>query len=327
LANKLGWVVAGALAVGVLTVVTAVALLPSATKPTLATTRAGVLDFHDTGVAVADVLGAEPADRGNAADDYVKAARKLKANWQAVKAAGESVRHPAPAVLALLEEVHADVARGATKREMRFVVEHSGEEFEVAPIFEPAGDLEKVGWALTAVLAGHYADSRQYAKAERALRHAFAMGRHMMNERARVDAVLRGLRLQQRAIRQLQGLYTRWGGGHGQRLPRLRAYASGLERVSSAFRGKWVVVWTATPEPGDVFNIIENDKDRAWRVDALLGLSIVKIRERSHRGNSRKVRQLIDRFLRSSDPLERCAARAAERFTRADFDKLGYKSP
>jgi hypothetical protein len=147
----------------------------------------------------------------------------------------------------------------------------------------------------------------------------------MTNERARVDVVLRGLRLQQMALERLREVYEHWEGADKSRIGKLKTYAEGLGRVCRAFRDKWAIVWTAAPEPGDVFNIIENDEDRAWRVDALLGLAIVKIREQSHRGNSRKVQRLIERFLNSADPLECAAARAAQEFSRADFDKLGRK--
>ena len=78
------------------------------------------------------------------------------------------------------------------------------------------------------------------------------------------------------------------------------------------------------PNPGDVFNVAENDKDRSWRIQAILSLGIVKFTA-TKRGDLRRVRKIIDKNVAGDDPLAAAAAKAAKELTARQFNQLGTR--
>ncbi|MFW6061344.1 MAG: hypothetical protein ACOC93_00900, partial [Planctomycetota bacterium] len=110
------------------------------------------------------------------------------------------------------------------------------------------------------------------------------------------------------------GLYQQQG-GHLNTLSRISDYRTQLRDVSELYRQKRDALWPQ-PHPGDTFNIIANDADRAWQVEGLLALGILKFTQAGHEGNSARTEELIQTYLDSDDPHLARAARVADGMTR-----------
>lgn len=64
-------------------------------------------------------------------------------------------------------------------------------------------------------------------------------------------------------------------------------------------------------DAGDIWNIAENDKNRAWRIQAILAMGLIKFTHASE-ANTARNNAMLERFLNSKDPLEKAAAQAQE---------------
>lgn len=329
--NKLGWVLAGVAVLGVTALVLVVVVFPPASAPTGATLRGGSLDLHLVGVSAAKVIGAVPAGKGNAGDDYRKAIdahrKHAKLIAEAIGKFGETPRvHPTlpPPALEALEQIASHVAAGAARKEMRFTFVHTPATFEYGYFYRPTEDLERVAEPLS-LLVYHYRAAKRYADAEKVLRDRFVMGWHMMNERSRTDLVTRGIAIQEQTISSLKTLYRERPGGHAAKIADLAEYATALREVREHYFRKHLIFASANSiEPGDVFNIAVNDKDRAFRVQAILALGRLRF-VATRRGDVRRTKKLIERFLESDDPLERAAAVAARDLTPEEYRLSGMK--
>jgi len=100
------------------------------------------------------------------------------------------------------------------------------------------------------------------------------------------------------------------------------AYRKELAAAYDVLYTKMSVLWK--PEgsiPGDAYNIIENDKDRACRVDAILVLGIQKITAKGHRGNDRIREEFLEQYSKSNDDLVRAAAESARSCTKTQIEE------
>ena len=201
---------------------------------------------------------------------------------------------------------------------------------EIHPPFDPVEaswfqDISSVPF----FLSNHYiAEGRQsYPKAEKVLQDMFTMGWHMMNERARLLVVRRGFGIQKLACRSLEGLYYLWG--KSDRAAEVKQYRIDLDFVSGVYLDlERQVLWRIRgdlglqgPHPGDVFNLAENHQDPAVRHHATIVLGMVKLTCTSS-GDKRYVAKLIEKKLKSSDPIEAEAARCAKVFDQKTIDRL-----
>jgi len=332
--NKLGWIIGIGLVVVVALVITFTVIFPSPSRPTVDTTVRGTLEFKKIDASPVLVLGHEPAGPGNAGDDYAKAVKLYKTSPEefdeALRSRVEVAMGEWPLtgqVLSAFEQMDRLVAAGAKKKDMEYTFVHTPKTFDVSLSYGPADDLQKLGGALE-TLALHYYSKKKYAEARKVLEHLFTLGWHMTNERVRVDMVSRGLSVQGTAIETLLSVYKVWDSGgndpHTAQTADLEKYNRARRAMRRTYDRKVKVVWNTKPKPGDVFNIIENDKDRAFRVQGLLALGIVKFTART-RGDERRAGDLIKDYSESSDPYEAAAAKAAGAMTRIEFNQLGTK--
>jgi molecular chaperone GrpE (heat shock protein) len=102
----------------------------------------------------------------------------------------------------------------------------------------------------------------------------------------------------------------------------LRAYLNALNEFEAVFENKAIIFQRARFNAGDIWNIAENDKDRAWRVQAILAMGLIRFTHTS-KANTARNNKLIERFLNSKDPLEKAAAQAAKAYTETDFIEAG----
>lgn len=328
--NKAGWIVAGVLVLGVGAIVAYMIIgsmfddAPS--PPTSATTGFGALDFKDTTVPPTQVLGSLPSGAGNAADDYAQAARVYRSNRELCKGIIDKMPtryKEAPKLadvdLAVLKQIDQFVAAGAAKAKMDFVFTHTPREFTVGWYYRPGCELMNVGKCLEA-LAGDYASRKEYAQAEQVLKHMITLGWHMVQERAVACVTWLGQDMQLLALSRLANdVYLPWRGRDDKQIAVVREYAIALDTFGAALTTKLKILQVAKPAPGDVFNIIAHDKDRAWRIQGILTLGVLKYV--SVQDNDRKhSEKLIEKYCASQDPLEAAAAKAANAFERSRLE-------
>ncbi len=339
--SKAGWILALALIIAVVVIAyfTIFEPLPSPPRDTI---EPGFMDLKTVDVPFADVIGTEPTEAGNAADDYQKAVQLWLTNSEEIEHTGDDDHFNAIAAaadgwsdpgMAACKKIADHVAAGARKKKMEYTFRYSPKRLEIRYHHKHADHLYKVAVAVQQVYFLHKA-RKEFAEAQKALHDMFILGYHLFNERALPYVSTTGIDIQQAALKWLQQLYETWAGAPKHRLPRIRQYDNDLRVVSHNFRRKRRILWDNIPAtdpvtnepilaPGDVFNIAENDQDRAWRVQAVLTLGPMKYRITGRRGDTKKTRKLIQRFLLSKDPIVEAAAKAAEKLTREQFQHLG----
>ncbi len=114
-------------------------------------------------------------------------------------------------------------------------------------------------------------------------------------------------------------------GEHAKRIKGIGEYRDAVRRVQQAYREKTKIVWNTKPSPGDIFYIIENDEDRVWRVQGLLTLGLIRFTALGSRGDKRRIEQLVKKHSAGNDPYLAAAAKAAQNFTKEDFNQIGSK--
>ena len=318
--NKLGWILAGVLLAALIIVIVLVALIPKwqRSKPTRATLAKGFMELMTVKESPAVVLGAEPDGAGNAGDDYQKAVELYKANSTKLEFADD-----AGEMVDLLKQIHAHVAAGAKKAKMEYSFIHTPKKFVIGYRHEPAVELQKLSHALE-LLGKHYLDKQQYTEAEKVYKDELVLGWHMVKERSRAHMVQAGINVQFLALKGLNDRYSARENEDQQLFQKLQTYSDALEPLERAYGEKTRVVYSRKPEPGDIFNIVENDKDRAWRVQAILVAGIVRFTA-AKEGDVNYANELIKKYVTSSDPFEQAAAVAAREATEQDFELAGSR--
>ena len=331
MAMKLGIVIAGVLVLALVAFVVLRVVFPSPHDPTGATLKRGVLDLKTVKVSVAEVLGAEPSGAGNAGDDYAQAVQLAKQKTDELDPLRdeEKLEQLADGALFIerplqqsLESIYAHVRNGAAKKDMNYVLVHTPKKLETAYYQSFVTDLARVGAALD-VLGKFHLGRKKLPEAEQVFKAKATLGWHMVGERALPAMVHQGLQIQYDALFGLNDVYLKWDEAHKSRIDSLQRYADGLKAAERSYNDKAKIVWVVRPKPGDIFNIIENDEDLAWRRQGTLALGIVKFYSKNHRGDSRYTRKLIDENLNSSDPITKAAAQAANDLTYEQYVRLG----
>ena len=330
--NKLGWILAGVFGLVIAIVLVKVLAFPSPTPPTRATTGAGMLTLQKPLKPLTTLLPAEPDGAGNAADDYRRAWKIYDENSQAVK---DMFKHYTKVIkgeyhltdddVALLNRIAGPIAAGAAKREMTY---YSPDKMEI-PYWPAESDQFQNLAEVAQMLFVHHAGKGEagYPAAEKCMFDVLVMSHHLIQERARLDIVRTGVGLQKNACELLGQLYGKWS-----KPDRARAaadYRAGLRDISGTYTDLYGVIWQLKrqksggfgPNPGDVFNLVANHADRAVRVEAILGLGVVKLSCGS-KGDHKRVRALINQKLNSDDPIEQVAAKCADALDAKGLDRL-----
>ena len=337
LGSKAGWIVAGFFGVVVLVAVAYFIIYPPSSGRTPATSNLEMLKIKRVDTSPAVVLGSVPTAPGNAATDYNGAVMAMEAGLDVIgKYIGEgddlddddddpkSRWNISPEAMTVLQQIASHVQAGAQKGDMNYTFTYTPKKFEVGYFCKAANDLEKLSSALD-TLAANYMRQKKYAEADSVLKAEFAMGWHMAKEGIRADMGVCGLRVQDMALSGLRGLYLEWAGEHTKRIKGIGEYRDSVRRVQQDHREKLKIVWNTKPDPGDIFYIIENDEDRAWRVQGLLTLGLIRFTALGSRGDTRRIEQLVKKYSGGKDPYLAAAAKAARDFTRKDFNQIGTK--
>jgi len=331
--NRLGWILAGIFGAFVIIVLVKVLFFPSPSDPTRATTGPGMLKLQQPAEPLTTLLPSAPDGEGNAADDYRQAWRFYDKKTEAITA---MIEHYVALMkdeyrltdddVALLNGVADHISAGTAKKDMSFYIT---EQMEVA-YDEPveADQFQSLAEVLQILFAHHIGKGEgSYPAAEKCLFDILVLGQHLINERARFDIVRTGIGLQKKACKLLGHFYAKWN--KPERIKTVREYRTGLGDMSSIYTELYTVVWKLKlqesgahgPNPGDIFNLVANHADRAVRVEAILGLGMVKLTCGS-RGDHKRVRKLIDEKLNSDDPIEKSAAKCADALDEKGLNRL-----
>jgi hypothetical protein len=326
--SKIGWILSGVLVLLLATVMVVLWVTSStATPPTLAITVPGFFERHEITLSPAGFLGSLPSGAGDAADDYRQAAEIYHAHAQEFSdAIGNepdllkgAYKVPASVVRAL-EDLCAHVSAGAAKKEMHYT---AADRIEVRYANEQATQLVHVADAL-ALLAIVYDAAKKYDEEDKVIRAMFVLGWHMAQEDARATMVSQGLEIQGGAVGYLGDLYFKQDPKkYAVPLKALEDYRRELQRVFKDYKDKLFVVWRPVPNPGDVFAVVQRDKDRAWRVEALLVTGAIRFTHAKSAGDQKVAQSLIEEYAKSPDPFVKAAATAARDLTEEGFTRVG----
>ncbi|MDY6914548.1 MAG: hypothetical protein SVT52_08850 [Planctomycetota bacterium] len=328
--SKIGWILAGALILGLVLIVLFVVVFPPASSPTAETMGENFMQLKTISLSPAVVVAFESTGAGNAGDDYHEAVTIHQANAEGIgrfvydlQAIAKGDTAAEAATIDILNKIDAHISAGSRKAKMQYTFVHTPKKFKVGYNYKPAEALFNVSEAMDA-LATYYFAKNKYEDAWNVLCHEFVMGRHMMDERSRPDMVYLGVFIQTKSLDGLMDIRSKWDGAKDINLNKFKQYACQLSAVRNSYEQKLKIVWNTRPEPGDVFHVIKADQDRAWRVQGLLSLGILKFTA-VKRGDLRQTDKLIEKYLTSSDPLEAAAAAAARDLDTAGFNRLGVE--
>ncbi len=330
--SKFGWLLAGLLVL-VLAIFLIVRLaFPWPSDPDR-TRQADMLKLRDIHAWPGAVGGPAPGGSGDAAGEYAQAAGIWLANQQEITEVrrriirGDQTDAGAlpPNVLDVLQQIYQIVERGGHKGQASVARQHV-RDVSLDPVFRPARTYKGVYEALQ-LLCEHYFSKGNYDQAEQVMRAILRFGWHLMKERGHVSIVMVGVEIQKQALGPAWRLYSPDFSSpkvNAAAIEEAKAFNKALGDISGLYALKLEIVHSQTPHPGDIFNLAENDEDHAWRVQATLALGLVKF-SAGRRGDRKYANKLIERFVNSDDPLIAAAAKAAQGFTREDFD--AYRPP
>jgi len=330
--SKLGWILAGVLLV---LIVVGISLtggfctgLFSGPQSSIELMARGALDLHEVGVPIGEIIGSTPGGSGNAGDDYRQAADLVSQQRFAIAEAKTAVDDAKDEKLSIsassletLEKVDSHAAAGAEKKEMKYLCVHTPKQLEISPRVNALDDLQNVAATLDA-LARYYIVRKEYDKGEKVLQHMFVMGAHMINERSHMDMVKRGIGVQSMALASLRFVAKQKGDTARSRA--FARYDSGLSDLTDHYTFKERIIWKTRPVPRDIFRVIEEDRDKACKVQAILALGITKYTA-SERSDIARIKKLIAKYAADPDPVIAAAAAAARDLTKEEFYQLGTR--
>jgi hypothetical protein len=330
MSHAIGWIAAGLLVVIVTVAVVVLVFFPPHSDPSDATIREGIMDFHTVNIAPSTIAGIDPSSDANAAEDYQQALSFYESNKKdldnALEEMGKKADYaPDSSVVDKLTKIDSMVASGNQKKRFEYSLVYTPKKFDVTFFYPPSNKFQDLAGGLR-MLALVYQRQKKYPQAESVLQHEFLLGWHMMNERARVEFTQRGMGIQRDALKGLKELYQLWQPADGiGKQARVAAFRDSLEGLDRWNNMKYQVIWNVKPYAGDVFNIVERDEDRAWKVEALLGLGVVRYTT-DKRGDEKYAMRLLEKYAASSDPVLSAAAVAARDLTVDEFNQVGTKN-
>jgi hypothetical protein len=327
--NKLGWIIAGIGLTVVIVVILMLVVFPSPDKPTRDTRQAGTLDLQAPATPISK-LGVNPLGGGNAGDDYAKAVEHYQRNdedfkriWQKLADSHKTTLNENE--LAMCNTLLLRMKPAMGKKEMRYTLVYTPSQLKISAFADGSDDLFRL-WEVLECLRTHYERTNQTDKAIKLTQHELVLGWHMMNERARANMVQTGLTIQKHAAQILAENYRQKK--DNAKAQAAQNYRDEIAGIDGEYTRKFRFVWTLKrrsdgkqgPNPGDIFNIIENDQDRAWRVEGLLMVGWLKFSEKSNRGNMRAIKNFWQQYSASDDPLLRAAAEISKTATKAQIE-------
>jgi len=315
--NKLGWIIATGLAGALITFVLVRVLVPSATKPSEATTKSGAMELVSPGGDIEAIVGYTPSASGNAGDDYAKAVAYYRENTEEFREGCDLVDREQGLLRAYqldkFEKLLKLIAPGSLKKDMLFTFVYTPKQLKVTAQADGRDDLQNLADALDGLCVHKYREGK-IGQAIAAATSEFVLGWQMMNERRRADIVLAGMDIQSRACERLAVCYRKKG--DKDKAAAAGQQAATIAQAGKKFAEKFRVVWAAKANPGDIFNIIDNDADRTWQLEGILALGVLKFTAKGQAGDMEVLEKHLARADASDDELTKAAAKVARECTK-----------
>ena len=329
--NKITGIIVGVVLLGIVGgVVLKKLVFPSADAPTRTTAKDGYMDVIKVDAKITNVLAAEPSGADNAAEHYTKAIELYFAKEGVISDAtvaivkGDAKDHAD--ALKTLEEIRAHIGAGAKQARMNYLVQYGSGKLQVS---QRQGNVERLGLTIDVlkILGDYYIKNKRFKDADAMYRDMFIAGWHMIEARSHLHMVAWGVDIQQDALSGMSMSIARdieKDAANKLRAPMLD-YHNALKEFKYKYEEKSKIFSRAHKgrlEAGDVWKIADNDKDRTWRVQALLGMGMIRFTHLS-KANTARNNAMIEKFLNSTDPIEKAAAQAAKAYTEIDFNTAG----
>jgi len=302
--------------------------------PTSATTSRGALDFVEMSRPLS-FLFSEPTDPGNAGDDYAKALGVYRTHRDIWRSVEERLgRSGIEAVIgereiALLRQLADHCHAGARKAKMEYSVPH-GQPPTVSTDQTDSLAMTKVMGYMHVYAQYLFLKAKNQGEAraaETVAKDLLVMGWHLARERSYPTCTSLGFGFQEQASRLLADIHAKYPElAAGDMGTRMREYAQSARMAYADSMRLWLT-WTMNPKPGDFFNVIENCKDPAWRVQAILGLGITRHRNDGHEGDRVHTEKILAKYAAEGTELEKRAVKAALELSRAEGLRSGLPSP
>jgi|GEM_PF-3114708 len=326
--NKItGIIVGGILLLIVGGILIKVLVFPSADAVTRETSKPGFMEVIEVDAKITDVLDSAPSGPDDAAEYYVQAIELFFANksilLDAAAALGEGKADGYAEALKTLEEIRGHIGNGAKQGKMNYLAQHASGKLQVSKRQE---EVERLGQTIDVldILGDYYIANKRLKDANAMYRDMFVAGWHMVQAHSHMHMTLYGQDIQATALNGMSKSMERLEdkkADYEQRLP-LRNYLDALNEFKIKYEEKSMVFHKPRLQAGDIWNIAENDKDRAWRVQAILGMGMIRFTHPS-KANTARNNAMIEKFLNSGDPVEKAAAQAAKAYTEIEFNQAG----
>ncbi len=144
-------------------------------------------------------------------------------------------------------------------------------------------------------------------RAEALYQAVVVFGHHILSDRVRYQGLLTGLAVQQVG---LQGLFLRYVEREDTpKMQSVQAYSEALLKLEQRLDAKARQTVFRVPMPaGDLINIARQDRDRAFRVEAIRMLGYCRWTRYASRGDRRGIEKLLTTFESDGDPYIKAAA-------------------
>ena len=316
--NAIGWIVSAVLLVLTVLLVALPMACPSHSEAAKAL-KTGFCDKYVITQPISNLVDAEPSGGGNAGDDYARAIDIYNANKEELEAWMKNPEGEPPAPALKIVEIAREATTNAS---MKYLTKSIPGSLAVSPFHQAASDINTVA-TIVQTMGAVYRKADQPDQYVEMLKIMAIIGWHMTNERALIAMTQFGLEIQMAAAKQLETHYTH--NGQAALAEAAKAYLDSVNDVLDRFHTKRDLVWNTRPQAGEIFYIAENDKDRAWRVQAIMTLGILKFSTEG--GDRRYNKKLIKKFLNDGDPWIKAAATSARHLRRSDYNRLGSVAP
>lgn len=325
MSSKAGWIIAAIILIAVGGFLVKTLLFPTATPPSAATLTKGFMDVITPASSITTVLKTLPDKSGNAGDNYYEAVKVFEKDRDLITDTMEELSDGTAVGLALSfpQKMYEAIAAGSMKKDLRYVLVHAPKVLPVDANLDAADSLFHTANAVNH-LGMYYIKKGQVPQAQKLYEDLLRMGWHLVQAREHVQMVLVGFQVQEMA---LQGLKRALDPQKDQtRIAAIDKYLADVEAAMSLYKKKlYEVVWKLHDgrfHPGDAFNVLQNDKDRAWRVQAALVMGGVRYTA-TKSGDVRYCKLLLQKYSKDEDPILAAAAKASLELSLTDFRRIG----
>lgn len=335
----IGWIIGIAVAIFAVGLLVKVIFFPKPSQPSAAL-GGNRMEILAPEQPLTLIIPALPTGTADAGDSYAAAVKLCKDNAKAITAAKTPAHMsdlPQGKFRLATEDNEAFnrildlVSAGAANAKMTYTFRLTLVKIELPYTATEAEDLYLMDGPLRMLALQWMAMGEDgFVKAEKIYFALLIAGKHMIDERARMEVVMTGIAMQDNACRALRTLYGDKYWKKSDRLEKVEQYYTGLTNFGGVYRDLFQnVIWKLNrlpnggvcPYPGDILYLAENHPDRSIKTEAILLLGMVRLMS-GERGDRRCADDLLNQYFSSPEPLIRAAATCAASLDMKGVSKL-----